>query len=111
MSEYTKQSLKRLEMAAGFYTYTGLMPQDPEILERMLGDNRNAFLEAFGSHLCTYTSEYRHWIWNPLPGVWFLTGPRGTSVEVSQDFLPRHLQSVLNVWKNACLIETSVDVW
>lgn len=52
---------------------------------RLLEDNRPVFQALWGPHDCTFTSEYRHWIWQREHEglrVFVLSGRRGTSVEV-----------------------------
>ena len=92
MSVYTDEAqwLLRIEsLAAGGLVGRWMGQLSPEDLSALLGDNREPFRRAWGKHTCTFTSEYRHWIWRFKEVVrgevlpWYvLTGLRGTSIEI-----------------------------
>jgi len=51
-------------------------------------NNRMKLLKLWGAQTCTFTGEYRYWIWRrEFEGyeVWVLTGNRGTSIEVPHE--------------------------
>lgn len=78
---------------------------------RLLADNRDAFLAAWGKETCRFRGEHVHWIWrfeeDGLP-AYVLTGVQGTSFEVhhamSDDAVLRVLRRALDAvtaWRSA----------
>lgn len=85
MTLYTKiadQLVRAESTRVGDLWFRALGLEDHHIFFR---DNRKAFKIVWGDFSCTFTGEYRHWIWlRSVPGYSFavLTGRRGTSIEI-----------------------------
>ena len=83
MSVYTEAAATlRIDALSAFYRWYNA--RTPKVASTALANNKAAFTRAWGPQLCTYTGEYRYYIWKRehLGRVFFaLTGARGTSVE------------------------------
>lgn len=88
MSAYTRFSENSggLRVMSRLEVWTWLKGLPNEDLFLLLGDNRKRLRRIWGPHTCTFTGEYRHWIWmRGDPPTWCaLTGRAGMSVEISK---------------------------
>lgn len=86
MSVYTQSNPRRVDSLVAFRVWMDelLARRGVEVVSKTLANNRAAFMRAWGQPTCTFTGEYRHWIWVRRHGgttFFVLTGRRGTGVE------------------------------